>query len=252
MKENFEKELLDDYVEGKLATEVIRKKYDIGRKEFDKLINTKLSKKVLEDRRKIKIKLIPPKHINLIGTKINHITILKLEKTKKSKDKSYRGIGVCDCGEAVDINIRLLLKNKIKSCGNKECNYYKLYYNKSGERSQYYKGYKEISGTKWNHIRNGAIKRNLEFSITIDYAWDLFITQNRKCKLSDKDIFFGKTNTKETTASLDRIDSNKGYVYGNIQWVHKIVNFMKQNLSDSDFISICKEIVLKNSNDLSS
>lgn len=43
------------------------------------------------------------------------------------------------------------------------------------------------------------------------------------------------------TASLDRIDSTKGYVEENVQWVHKDVNFMKSNLTEQRF----KELISK-------
>ena len=41
------------------------------------------------------------------------------------------------------------------------------------------------------------------------------------------------------TASLDRIDSNKGYIKGNVQWVHKDVNTMKMDHTQEEFIKIC-------------
>ena len=44
------------------------------------------------------------------------------------------------------------------------------------------------------------------------------------------------------TASLDRIDSTKGYIEGNVQWVDKIVNAMKWNIPEKYFIEICKTI----------
>jgi len=37
-----------------------------------------------------------------------------------------------------------------------------------------------------------------------------------------------------------------GYVEGNVQWVHKIVNFMKQALPDNEFINWCRIIVNNN------
>jgi len=42
-----------------------------------------------------------------------------------------------------------------------------------------------------------------------------------------------------STASLDRIDSSKGYVRGNIQWVHIAINFMKHSLPEEEFIRWC-------------
>jgi hypothetical protein len=51
-----------------------------------------------------------------------------------------------------------------------------------------------------------------------------------------------------TTASLDRIDSSKGYIEGNVQWIHKHINKMKNNFNESYFIEICKKISQKNQN----
>jgi len=44
------------------------------------------------------------------------------------------------------------------------------------------------------------------------------------------------------TASLDRIDSSKGYVKGNLQWVHKDINMMKNHYNQKYFIEICKKV----------
>lgn len=44
------------------------------------------------------------------------------------------------------------------------------------------------------------------------------------------------------TASLDRIDNTKGYTEDNVQWVHKIINKMKSDLTQEDFIMWCKRI----------
>jgi len=46
----------------------------------------------------------------------------------------------------------------------------------------------------------------------------------------------------KTTASVDRIDSSKGYVTGNIQIVHKTVNYMKHTLTQADFLFFCESI----------
>ena len=48
------------------------------------------------------------------------------------------------------------------------------------------------------------------------------------------------------TASLDRIDSSKGYILGNIQLVHRDVNRIKSDFEQDYFIKICKLISLKN------
>lgn len=99
-----------------------------------------------------------------------------------------------------------------------------------------------ISGYVWCQIQCGAKTRNLPFTITIEYAEALFVEQNGKCALSGIQIVFRSKGVKQT-ASLDRKDSSQGYIPGNVQWVHKDVNFMKRTLSNADFINFCMRVV---------
>lgn len=112
-------------------------------------------------------------------------------------------------------------------------------------------GFGDISGSYWTSLIRGAIKRGLKFTVTIEYAWDIFIKQNKKCELSGLDIDFQRNRSKAVksnqTASLDRIDSTKGYEIGNIQWVHKDINNMKLNHTQEYFIDLCKKIAEKHS-----
>ena len=92
-----------------------------------------------------------------------------------------------------------------------------------------------------NYKRN-ALSRNMEFNITIEYVADLYKKQEGRCAISGMDIDIQGTPWKGQTGSLDRIDSSKGYVEGNVQWVHKIVNEMKWDLEEEEFFSIVKLI----------
>lgn len=80
----------------------------------------------------------------------------------------------------------------------------------------------------------------------IEDLWDLFIIQNGRCKLSNLEIRLSITGKeyrgKYQTAFLDRIDSLKGYVEGNIQWVHKDVNRIKKDFPEPEFLFYCKTI----------
>ena len=115
---------------------------------------------------------------------------------------------------------------------------------KIGKKSSSWRGYEEMSGSYWDSVKRGARDRNLSFTITKEYVWNLFLKQERKCAFSGRLLKFkyDKYNWKDQTASLDRIDSNKGYEVGNVQWVHKHVNIMKNKLSDEEFIALCHEI----------
>ena len=46
----------------------------------------------------------------------------------------------------------------------------------------------------------------------------------------------------DNTASLDRIDSSKPYIKGNMQWLHKDVNIMKNAYNINYFINMCRII----------
>jgi hypothetical protein len=151
----------------------------------------------------------------------------------------------CTCGHIGYHRLDYLRKNKYDGCY--EC-------------SHTYKdrNYKEVGGLSsrmFGEIRRNANTRNIEFLVDMNYLWNLFLEQNGKCALSNIDLKltplfysksksnFRKTNSREEiTASLDRIDPYKGYIEGNVQWVHKAINIMKGCLNNSEFINLCKYI----------
>jgi hypothetical protein len=94
--------------------------------------------------------------------------------------------------------------------------------------------YKGISGDNFSSIRKSARERNFEFKIDIKYLWDLYIKQDKKCALTGVDIILDVDNSVKT-ASLDRIDSLKGYTKDNVQWVHINVNRMKWDYTQEEF-----------------
>lgn len=101
-----------------------------------------------------------------------------------------------------------------------------------------------IRGHYWAQLTCGARKRCIDFNIDIDYAWKLFEDQSGKCALSGVKLYFPTPFEHDNcqTASIDRIDSNKGYEEGNVQWIHKHINRMKMNMQEKDFITWCKKI----------
>ena len=120
-------------------------------------------------------------------------------------------------------------------------------YPRWGSNSKNFKGVGEISISYIRQLRFDAKARNLEFDVTPEYLWQLFLNQKSKCALSGQLLSFGihtkeKTKEQSRTASLDRIDSSKGYVNGNLQWLHKDVNMMKKHYSQDYFIKVCKLI----------
>jgi hypothetical protein len=66
----------------------------------------------------------------------------------------------------------------------------------------------------------------------------------KKCALSGLELTFESDSKKsiDRNASLDRIDSKKGYIKGNVQWVDKRLNVMKMDLSLDFFLNACKMV----------
>jgi hypothetical protein len=170
----------------------------------------------------------------LIFKKGQKFGLLKIIKSGGTKNGHRCWFASCICGRIREIEGFRFKHNLIKSCG--YCKIFKL----SNHHS--WKGYQEISGFTWNSkIIRGAKNRRKPFKISIKFAWDLFIKQKRKCALTGIDICFSKSwrEDKEMTASLDRINSSKGYLKNNVRWVHKRINIMRNNMSDEEFINWC-------------
>ena len=96
------------------------------------------------------------------------------------------------------------------------------------------------------HMRNieqSAKRRDLRLFVSIEFLWELYEQQERQCALSGLPIAFGRVHyPHETTASLDRIDSNLEYTPQNVQWVHKAINRLKHKLEQGYFIALCKAV----------
>jgi hypothetical protein len=139
----------------------------------------------------------------------------------------------CDCGNTS--NISTYHFGKTKMC--KKC-----FLSKNGINHPSYKGTKNITKTYFSQIKLNAKKRNLSFNLTINDLDKVLKKQNFYCYLSGQII-----GVHNKTASLDRIDSTKGYTKDNIAWIHKDIQRMKSDFNLDYFIEICKKITSHNS-----
>lgn len=100
-------------------------------------------------------------------------------------------------------------------------------------------------------MRTNAKKRKLEVSIEIQELLDLYKAQNGICPLSklkmetEQPHMDSRYDKPLFNISIDRIDSNKGYISGNVQLVCGIMNMMKTYLQQNEFIQYCKLIAGK-------
>jgi phosphopantetheine adenylyltransferase len=175
----------------------------------------------------------------IAGQRFGKLIALKYVETIK---RTRRYLCQCDCGNQKILMRKLLVRGDTTSCG---CDWIK-----SNKKHHSWRGYEDIPLNFFTSIKRGAKSRNYKFDITIEELWNMFLMQDKKCALSGLDLKFSKTTRDKTlqTASVDRIHRNLGYVKGNVQWVHKRINLMKNVLSDKDFIFFCQMVANKNKN----
>ncbi len=137
--------------------------------------------------------------------------------------------------------------HRSKSCGCK----------KLDDRNNKYEGVGELSTVFLNDFRRNRRKKGKQFDDDVDseFLWNLFLKQDRKCALSGVQLHLNRKYSQQKnrpgrirreglhqTASIDRIDSTKGYTRDNVQWVHANVNHMKMRMTNENFIEWCKKI----------
>lgn len=170
---------------------------------------------------------------DITGKTFDQWKVLCRDEEKSTSDSNY-WLVQCSCGSVKSLHLSSLMTGASKRC-------VKCSNNLPDKISKKLTGYKEITGSYWSSVKAGARWRNIDFDITIEYAWGIFLKQKGFCALSNEEITLSKGNQKGT-ASLDRIDSKNGYVPGNIQWVHKDVNRIKQYYKEEYFLGLCDKI----------
>lgn len=176
---------------------------------------------------------------NYIGRRFGRL--LTIDQYRKYHEQSECDrlflVTVCDCGKSKTFLSTNLVrkKNSVLSCG---CLPKRL------ENGKY------ISGREFHIIKSGARIRDLLFEITISDIEKKYLTQDKKCFYTRISLRFNKLSKRVSgkeiislgNASVDRIDSSKGYTKDNIQIVHKDINRMKLASSHEDFIRMCHKV----------
>jgi len=179
-----------------------------------------------------------PKPKDLTGMQIGSLCVLR-----PTGERTPRGIVwlvECGCGKRLErVAAALLSKPKRPSQIAVSCGCLG-----KRNRSPKYKGVGDLSSTKFRGIKARAKHRGQKFTISIKYAWELFLAQDGRCSLTGVPITLNPSSMEKgaSTASLDRIDSTKGYVRGNVQWTHADINFMKHSLPMKDFVDWCCKV----------
>jgi len=96
---------------------------------------------------------------------------------------------------------------------------------------------------------NKAIKGPTSFDIpnvTMSYLLQLYKEQKGICVLTGRKMYLGNSAVGKRphpdTLSIDRIDSSKGYVIGNVRFITYHANIAKNCFTDEQLISLCRDI----------
>ena len=101
-----------------------------------------------------------------------------------------------------------------------------------------------MSITWFNTKMRGGTGRGYQWDLTPEYVISMYEEQEGLCALTGWPIGWAEKGLT-ATVSIDRIDSQEGYIQGNVQLLHKDVNMAKQQYSQEYFVSMCKAVAEK-------
>lgn len=156
------------------------------------------------------------------------------------KKKDYE----CGCGETNPDNFYPKRKSKCKKCilevakdkyTNLSESEKKSYIKKQGRwQDENFLQYRLLQA------KSRAKSKGLPCEIDVDYLECLLASQDNKCFYSGMDMELNRAGNY--SSSIDRVDSSRGYVKGNVVFVIWAVNTMKNDLPEEEFLKIIEAI----------
>ena len=101
----------------------------------------------------------------------------------------------------------------------------------------------EYSGFRW-YIKVLNM-RGKEVDVDLQYLKELWESQKGRCAFSGQELELRTHSNKQkaSSASLDRINNDKGYIQGNVRFVSVIFNYARNTFSDQDVLNFCEVAV---------
>lgn len=177
-----------------------------------------------------------------VGERFERLVVLRVDKSSQIVGRNTRWVCQCDCGNIKTISDQHFGRTRSCGCVASE--------NTSKRQRATRKMFQEMPIEFVTRVRIGATDRGKAFEITAEDIWNQYIKQNKCCYFTNLSIGFmddipNSYGIKTHTASLDRIDSTKGYIKDNICLVHKDINTMKMDLPMETFLRYAQLIARK-------
>lgn len=175
------------------------------------------------------------KIVDLTGKQISNWFVLERIKRENGHGTKTYYKCQCKCGREKLVEHSNLQAGLSKWC--RECE----------DKTRREKGPQTKLASVFCRYRKGAERRKLPFLIDKAYALEVMEKQEWTCPLTGIKLYIeGAGDNTKTNASLDRIDSRKGYIEGNVQWVYMPINTMKWDLTQKEFIRLCQLVAKHN------
>ena len=100
-----------------------------------------------------------------------------------------------------------------------------------------------IISVRFSSCRSRSEKMGWKFEIDREFLLELFHKQKGICAYTGIKMTTNLVGKNIFKVSVDRIDSSKGYIKGNIVLCCHIINIMKQDLKKQQFIDLCKMVI---------
>lgn len=113
---------------------------------------------------------------------------------------------------------------------------------KRAESLRYNNSISKILNYRIKKAKQRANKFKMDFNLDLDYLTKVFNTQNGKCFYSQRKLDLGSNN--QNTITIDRINSDFGYVKGNVVLCCFCVNSAKNELSMEEFNLLIKDLFM--------
>lgn len=106
----------------------------------------------------------------------------------------------------------------------------------------------------FKYYLNSCNSRDQVVTITVDYLKELWDSQEGRCAYLKIPLILSNYKRLKVdmrySASLDRIDSTKGYIEGNVQFISRAINFMKNTMSHNETLEFLRLIAQSINNQL--
>lgn len=112
----------------------------------------------------------------------------------------------------------------------------------TGERGRYHILMKILVG-----VRKRCRTHSLPYDLSTDYLMSLWDSQNGCCYYTGVPLSWGVTTHQPDSASVDRLEPDRGYVRGNVALCTLKMNVTKSNRTEEELYQLCQLVLDINS-----